>query len=191
MKTNTINSKKLADGLKKGSSEELRYLYLKVKPKVEAYIVKNDGLSTDVNDIFQIALISVRNKLLDGNTIEFIESYLYKACQNEWAGTLRKNKKKRIADDSYVSHQSSNMGLPFEQLEGKGEDSYDQDMTKFLKAFVKLKPDCKKFFQLKSEKKSNIEIAKIMGVSVDFAKTKKTRCKKYFMDIYNNLKDYE
>lgn len=185
MKEVVINQEEIAEGLKNGSAEEVKYLYKTVKPKIAQFIKERKGIESDVHDIFQVALMSVRNKLLEGVEITYIETYLHKSCINEW-NSINERKKNEVADTENINNPSHHgFESPFEETDEEAR------MSKFFRAFQKLKSECRKLFKLKSDKIPYSEIALLMGITEEFVKTKKRRCKKYFMKIFNNLNDNE
>ncbi len=185
MKEIVINQEEIAEGLKNGSAKEVNYLYKTVKPKIAQYIKERKGIESDVHDIFQVALMSVRNKLLEGVEITYIETYLHKSCINEW-NIINEGKKNEIVDtDQAKNINNHGIEAPFE------ETAEEARMSKFFRAFQKLKSECRELFKLKSDKIPYSEIALLMGITEEFVKTKKRRCKKYVMKIFNNLNDNE
>lgn len=187
MEGKLFTQNEIVEGLKNGSSKELKYLYIEVKPKVRAYIIKNGGLASDVNDIFQVAILATRIQLLEKNKdINSIENYIFTACVREWLKLNIRKERELKNMDGYLYQQSA--GLDFVE---------DDDLSKakvskeFMMAFNALKPDCRKLFKLKIGGYETSDIALDLNVSEEYVKTKRRRCKRYFMRIYNNLKNNE
>lgn len=185
MKGKAINQKDIVDGLRKGSSKEIKYLYKLVKPKVRTYILKKGGLDSEINDIFQEAIIATSRKLLEKDTvITQIENYIFTACIHEWSRLNNLKKKETDGLDGYIREHKDDVDDP--NIEEK--KSQIQKKT-FLKAFGALKLDCRRLFKLSSKDYSSSEIAANLNVSVEYVKTKRARCRKHFMDIFNSLKN--
>lgn len=187
MKRKTFTQKEIVEGLKNGSSKELKYLYFEVKPKVRNYVIKNGGIASDVNDIFQVAILATRIQLLEKNkNIISIENYIFTACVREWLKfNIKKDRELKNLDGYLYGQQTDTESMEDEEL------SKAKISREFMIAFNALKSDCRKLFKLKISGQETEDIALELDVSEEYVKTKRRRCKRYFMRIYNNLKNNE
>jgi RNA polymerase sigma factor (sigma-70 family) len=78
----------------------LRALYQNNFPKVEQYVLKNNGSTEQAKDIFQDAFIALwRNVQLDKFTPEnetALDGYLYRISKNKWLDYLRSGHYKKV-----------------------------------------------------------------------------------------------
>jgi len=189
MKGKHISQERLAVGLKKGTTEELKYLYTHVKPKVKAYIaVQKGGLDCNVNDIFQIALIKIRQQLLDNKlSIDNLENYIFRVCKHEF---LKLNNLSRIENIDRTAYRSQAPYAADTDVLDK-ELAKEEELNLYFKAFQMLKPECQKLFKLSSEGFQDKEIAQLLDTTEKFIKTKRSRCKKYFAKMIAKIKENE
>lgn len=189
MKGKHISQQQLAEGLKNGTSEELKYLYLFVKPKVKAYIaIQKGGFECNANDIFQIALLRIRQQLIDDKlSINNIENYIFKVCKHEFLKTKNLSRREDI-DRMAFRNQEPHIEDTNVQ---KNEIDKENELILNFKAFQLLKPECQKLFKLSSEDIPDKEIARLLETTEKFIKNKRARCKKYFAKIITKLKENE
>lgn len=79
---------------KKTRAKALEYLYQNSFPKVKAYILSNNGTTSESKDIFQDTIAVVYENLLSGKFRgdSAITSYVYSVGRNLWLQELRKKK---------------------------------------------------------------------------------------------------
>lgn len=189
MKGKHISQEQLAEGLKKGTSEELKYLYTDVKPKVKAYIaVQKGGLDCNVNDIFQIALIKIRQQLIDNKlSINNLENYIFRVCKHEFLKSNNLSRRENIDRMAFRSQEP----LVEDTDVLKKEQAKEKELDLFFQAFQMLKPECQKLFKLSSEGFHDKEIAHLLDTTEKFIKTKRARCKKYFAKMITKIEENE
>ena len=116
------------DGIAKGSSAELEYLYTAYFPMIFQLITKNNGDEDDAKDIFQEAVIVLYDKINNGDFVlsSKLKTFLYSVCRRLWLKRL--NKPDRISfnmqeheevvvvdEDVLVSQQKEDMFLLMEK----------------------------------------------------------------------------
>lgn len=82
----------IIDGIAKGSSSELEYLYAAYFPMVFQLIIKNNGDEDDAKDIFQEAVIVLYDKINSGDFVlsSKLKTFLYSVCRRLWLKRLNK-----------------------------------------------------------------------------------------------------
>jgi len=86
------DDQQIIEGIAKGSTSELEYLYAAYFPMIFQLITKNNGDEDDAKDIFQEAVIVLYDKI---NTGEFVlssklKTFLYSVCRRLWLKRLNK-----------------------------------------------------------------------------------------------------
>jgi RNA polymerase sigma factor (sigma-70 family) len=94
IQNNYKSDSEIFESLKAGNLEATKYLY-RYRENIKVFILKNNGLDEDANDIFQEALIILIQKVNDPQfelTASFF-TYLYGISRNLWLSELRRRKK--------------------------------------------------------------------------------------------------
>ncbi|MEM8908048.1 MAG: sigma-70 family RNA polymerase sigma factor [Bacteroidota bacterium] len=87
----------LVSGDSTENDKALRYLYEKMYTIVKRFILNNNGNTTDVDDVFQDALIAFY-KLAKRGKLKAqlnVEAYIYSVCRNMWLKQLKRQKRER------------------------------------------------------------------------------------------------
>jgi RNA polymerase sigma factor (sigma-70 family) len=95
---NNINCRVLSDqevieGIAKGSTSELEYLYASYFPMIFQLVTKNNGDEDDAKDIFQEAVIVLYDRINSGDFVltSKLKTFLYSVCKRLWLKRLNKN----------------------------------------------------------------------------------------------------
>ncbi|MBC7848671.1 MAG: RNA polymerase sigma factor [Chitinophagaceae bacterium] len=159
--------------LKANDDATLRELYTASFPRVEMYVLNNNGTSDDAKDIYQEAFIAVwRNIQLDKVELtgaDSLQGYLFRVAQYKWLDQLRSSKRKKtntltsleITDDA-------------PDLVDSGDEEYIQSVQE---NYLKMGEPCKdvlyRFYFLKQSLR---DIASFFSWTEATAKNNKYRC---------------
>jgi len=167
-------------------SGAIEQVYVKHYPLIRAYVLKNNGSTSDAEDIFQDAMIvtyaKVRNR--DFELTCALQTYIYSVCRNLWLNRLKE--KNRFSDfmneGSYVSVAEEN----FDPL------IVEEKHERIKKLFAQIDEKCQKVLHLYYFHRLSMKsIAKEMGFANEqVSKNKKSRClKKLKALVLNTSKD--
>jgi len=167
-----------------GDEEALVTLYALSRKPVVAMVVRNNGTTTDADDILQDALIVLWERVRSGryeHTAK-LETFIYATAQNMWRRKLARLRKERptdLADDSLIAGDPSALDLLIES----------EEAALISNALNRLGEPCRTLLLLFYwEEASMDEIAHRMGFSnAETAKSKKYQCKKALQAILKNL----
>jgi len=187
-KTQTI-----IEALKCHEVETLNRLYKTNYPKVESFVLKNNGTKADAKDIFQEAFLIVwqnikRDKFKPKRESAF-NGYLYTVAKNKWIDVLRSKRYNKTINTVQLSY------FEFKDEEDQGVDENilnDKQLEHIMHAFKTLGEACKillrKFY---FEKQSMKSIAKDLQLDTASTRNKKYRCMQKLREIalsYNQKK---
>ena len=84
------DDQEIIDGIAKGSTSELEYLYTEYFPMIFQLIVKNNGDEDDAKDVFQEAVIVLYDKVNSNNFVltSKLKTFLYSVCRRLWLKRL-------------------------------------------------------------------------------------------------------
>lgn len=156
--------------------------YVRLYPKVKAYVMCNSGNEAEAKDIFQEALLAAwlnaNNGKFHGNEQDF-DGYIYQIAKHKWLDQLKSKYKK-----------ATTLKDNFQPLE-KTDDIYQEtDCKPLLEAVSNLGEPCKRLLQLfYYEQLSLQEIGQKLGYNANVTKTKKYRCMLKLREIY--LENYD
>jgi RNA polymerase sigma factor (sigma-70 family) len=175
------SDKKLVEGIKKGNADSIRYIYSEYFEIVKTYITRNSGTEDDAYDIFQDSLMAVFKKFqLNGFTLKGdLKGYIYGIAKNLWYEQLRRKGKSLPLDYEIVDDidLSKLLDTPIEQI--------------VQRAFLKLKPDCRKILELHVKGLDYEQIASEMNFkSPAYARRKKYLCKEALIELIKSDPDY-
>lgn len=102
MRENTFkkySQEEIIAGIRENNAEVLKWLYQSQFPKVEQYVLSNQGDSDQAKDIFQEAFVAVWKKIKSGGFIAengtAVSGFLYQIAKNKWLDVLRSSKHKQ------------------------------------------------------------------------------------------------
>ncbi|WP_299218997.1 sigma-70 family RNA polymerase sigma factor [uncultured Aquimarina sp.] len=169
---NATKNQKIIAGIIAGDHQTLKVFYKKNLPAARRLILKYNGTTEDVEDIFQDALVLLYHKLSAGDLElhKFIHTYFIGICKNMWRNQLRKKQMleyNELLTDSAIDPSDSVMDIITKK--------HQQNV--FNKHFDNLSNSNKSILRLFFEEKSNRDIADITGYSEGYARKKKCMIK--------------
>lgn len=177
--TNLTEDIALLQGLKNRDDSILRKMYDLYFPSIRSFVINNNGLVEDAQDVFHDALIVVYRKAKD-DSFELTSSlftFLFSICKNLWLKKLKRNSRQ-----SGVTIE----GLKVLTLDASVLDVLEQSerFALYREKLMILGTDCQKLLQLFFDKKSMKEIALIMGfASEGYARKRKFKCKERLTEL--------
>jgi RNA polymerase sigma factor (sigma-70 family) len=95
---NPYNQEELLLGIKANDSKVLKWLYQSQYPKIEKYVLTNNGDEDQAKDLFQEAFIALWNNVKGGKFIPengtAVTGYLFQIAKNKWLDYLRSSRYK-------------------------------------------------------------------------------------------------
>lgn len=171
----------ILSSIKNGNSEHvLKFLYLTVRPKVQAWIRQNDGDAEEVQDIFQDAVIAfykyiMENKFKEGNTVA---GFIFSISKNLWINRAKQKSRLTGNVEKYANIPDEESGFPIHTI--------DQERTdKIQEILSQLGERCKELLTYSIFHTMSMEdISKRMGFgNADTAKTKNYKCKQRLIKL--------
>lgn len=186
MKTRQLEQE-FIERLKSGDTKALKVFYITNYPKVEQFILQNNGSAEYAKDIYQEAFLAVWQKIRTGNFSEpkpgSINGFLYQIAKNKWTDHLRSAYYKKTSEltDTYMENASMDNNTVSDPV----EEEYRLKRT--MQAFKGMGEDCKALLKrFYFEKKSLREIADIIGIDEASARNKKYRCMQKLRELTLN-----
>jgi len=177
LKTDTDNTQ-IIELIKINDEGVLKTLYHSNFPKIEAFILKNNGTKDHAKDIFQEAFIAVwknvkANKYTPQNN-HTLNGYLYTISKNKWMDYLRSKHHKKTVVTSKLNH----FEISDKDLQDKHDDILKENrLQDVMQAFKNLGLPCKNLLtKFYFEKKSMNTIAEEMQLDAASTRNKKYRC---------------
>lgn len=179
-----INVHAQVRAIKINDEKALESLYQKNFPKVESFVLKNNGNTEQAKDIFQEAFIAVwRNIQLDKFHPEnetALDGYLYQVSKNKWLDYLRSG--------HYTKMVQLKEGLPEQPAAPMPEEN--EYLSLILSYFKELGESCKKVLTLFYYDNEPLkEIAVTMGWTEETARNNKYRCLQKLRELVNQNKN--
>ncbi|MEL6558243.1 MAG: sigma-70 family RNA polymerase sigma factor [Bacteroidota bacterium] len=174
-----FSDKDIIDRLQHGSTTErnlvIKQLYRRCYKQINSFVLKNNGSTTDSQDIFQEAMEIFYFQIQKGKfeSKSAPSTYLYGIAKNIWLGQLRKRREVSISSWDY------------EIAEETGNAQFDLKL--FYRLFDELEEDCQRilkcfYFEKMPMKQIVNEFSSINNEQS--ARTKKYRCLKYLNEIF-------
>lgn len=159
--------------LKANDERTLRSLYIDNYPKIERFILENNGTRDDAKDIYQEAFIAVWRSIQADKAsftgLDKLQGYIYRVAQYKWTDQLRSQKKHRTD-----SLPETEIGSPETVEMDSGQNDY---IEKVKQHYATMDEPCKgvlyRFYYLKQ---SMAEIALNYSWTDATAKNNKYRC---------------
>lgn len=160
----------------------LRRLYTSNYPRVESFVLNNNGNSDQAKDVFQEAFIAVwRNIQLDRFQPQNgagLEAYLFQIAKNKWMDYLRSGHYNKVVRMDTATVAAREADEP-----PAAESDY---LSLVKKHFAGLGDNCKKILTLYYyDNQSMKEIAEQMSWTEATAKNNKYRCIQKLKDLIN------
>lgn len=161
-------------GLKENDSAVIQYIYVSYYPKIERYVLDNNGTTDDARDVFQEAFVAVwRNLQMDrfeARNETALSGYLYQVARNKWLDQIRsvKNRKTTQLPEGALDQ------VPDEPvMEPEATEYLDKVKTQFASLGEPCRELLKRFY---FKKESMREIAAHFSWTEASAKNNKYRC---------------
>ncbi len=153
----------------------LQKLYVETFPKVEVYILRNNGTKDQAKDFFQEAIIALWRAAKEGRftakNLDAAKGYLYTIAKNKWVDYLRSSRYKKEISSEIVMTNHTNADEEIEDID------YELKLQKAQQAFKQLGASCKELLtKFYFEKMSLNEIANLLDLDAASARNKKYRC---------------
>lgn len=164
--------------IKKNNSATLKELYILNYPKIENFVLKNNGNKAQAKDLFQEAFIVFWKNIKEGKfTVQNnsnLHGYLYTISKNKWMDYLRSSSYKKTVNDSTVIE----FNTTDEHLTDNDDDILkEKRLENIMLAFKDLGEPCKSLLKMfYYEKKSLSHIATVLNVKENTIRNKKYRC---------------
>jgi len=177
-----ISDKSIIEGIRNQDDTTLNWLYNNYYNTVSKHILKNNGVSDDVSDVFQDTIIVLYNQITDGtlNLTSDLKGYFFGIARNIWNTQLRKKRKT-------VELELDLLQEP--EIEEDNDRMYERIVNR---AFQKLKPDSQAVLNLYYEGCSYDEIAVKMNLKNEgYARRKKYLSKEALMEMVYKDPEYQ
>lgn len=94
-------SAELIDGIVKNDMAVFRHIEKRIKPGIKKFVLRSGGNSNDTNEVFQISMIKVFEKIRNKSSIDNFEHYLFQTCRNVWIDKIKAARYERIIIEEY------------------------------------------------------------------------------------------
>ncbi|MDN3494059.1 RNA polymerase sigma factor [Winogradskyella bathintestinalis] len=163
----------------------LKKIYRYNYPKIEIFILKNNGSKDQAKDIYQEAFLAVwqnvkQNKFRPQSETS-INSYIYAIAKNKWLDVLRSQGYKKTIVTSRLKH----FEIKAEEYNDIDDDILkDKRLEDVMHAFKNLGEACKSLLRkFYFEKKSLNLIAEELALNAASTRNKKYRCMQKLREI--------
>ena len=171
----------IIEGIRNKDNVILSEFYKRNLPGVRKFVLNNSGNNEDVNDVLQEGIILIYQKVRD-NSLKInvsLNTYLLAICKNMWLMRLRKTKKLIVNSNSLDENEGYEENIILDLIQSEKYSLY-------RKHFLQLEEGCRSLLDLVFGGKSMDEVAKIMKISVGYARKKKFMCKERLLQMIQN-----
>lgn len=185
-----IKSNQFIEAIKVNDIVALKHLYKINYPKVEVFVLKNNGTKEHAKDIFQDAFLALwknvkQDKFVPQNESS-INGYLYTIAKHKWMDYLRSKDYKKTVVYSALTDTAA---LDDDLSKTTDDNINDERLQNVMHAFKGLGAPCKdllmKFY---FEKKSMKDIAEELQLDAASTRNKKYRCMQKLRELALNLR---
>ena len=159
----------------------LEYLYHRVLPKVQNYVLNNSGNADDAFDVFQDAMVAFCKyvKLNKFNQNYSVDGFIYTVAKNVWINKARRNKKLVLTEEAEMPENEPDSQNALNYLITNEREKEVKQMLE------KLGEKCHQLLQMAIyQEMSGKEICEKMGfASENGVKTQKYKCKQKLLQI--------
>ena len=177
-----ISDEKIIEGIRLQDDMILNWLYDNYFSAVKNHVVKNNGSTEDVSDVFQDAIIVLYKQITEENLnlTTDLKGYFFGIVRNVWSALLRKKKRNTGLEDDIAE-------------EDEPDDIGDPVLERIVsRAFQKLKPDQQQVLRMFADGHSYEEIASEMNFKNEvYARRKKYLCKEAILDLMKEDPEYQ
>ena len=163
--------------LRKGDQRAYSQVYQDYYPMVAKMVHDNSGSHDDAEDLYQETMVCLLKKVNDPdfNLTSKLSTFLYSIARNLWLQKLAKSGKSKV-----VAGDVEDLRWIAVPQEEPWQSEWEANLQIVTQKLEELKEDCMQILKYSFyERKSQIEIAELMGYEVDFVKVKKFRCLEY------------
>lgn len=177
--------------IKENDEGVLKLFYQANYPKVESYVLSNNGTADEAKDIYQEAFIAVwRNIKLDRfspQSSTSLEGYLYQVAKNKWLDYLRTIKKRKLVS---LTDETGELNEMEDQLLSS---EWEQQQLNSIQMNLKMLGNtCREVLNLFYYQKQSIEKISIkMNWTNATAKNNKYRCLQSLRELLKKNKVVE
>lgn len=165
-----MKEEELVKGLREGKELAFRELYVDHFNMIRFYVLKNSGMETDAEDLFQEGLIVLVEKLrsADFKLTASIKTFLYSICRNIWLKKLRKLGRMPVMDCEQ----------PIEIADDEEEDLSESHLQVIGACLRRIGDACRSLLEGYYYMKKSMEVlAQDLGLqNANTAKTRKYKC---------------
>lgn len=163
----------ILERIKQGDQKMLLFLYKRNIDSIRSYILRNNGNSSDVEDMMQESLVILWQNAQKTDFVlsSKLDTYLYAIAKNLWLKQLRKSGRVTLSD--FESDHSPDIADVSEE--------YSDDKFRVLSKYLQqIGETCKTLLSLFYFEQWDMEqiAAKMQFANADTAKAKKYQCKK-------------
>ncbi|PHS08576.1 MAG: RNA polymerase subunit sigma [Kordia sp.] len=164
-------SEKYLQALIDGDNKIILDIYNRFHPKIQVFILRNNGRHEDVQDVFHDALMYLIMKHRESPLqIASFEAYLFTICKNIWRSTL-KNKKEWVMKDGVLPLVNKEDSLATFTIEQKHLEFYQEK-------FQLLSDNCKEILSIYFNGMSYEEIMKDLSYnSINVVRQRVYKCR--------------
>jgi RNA polymerase sigma factor (sigma-70 family) len=164
--------------------EKIKELYKQYYSDVQQYVCNNSGQADDARDLFQEIALNFLKMMQEGaaDSIQNEKYYLMGMARNLWLKKIHKEKHTLAYDDVMLTEKADEPTLAEEK-----NSLFELVSTKLSE----ISKECQQIiYEGFYQKKSNTELAALMGYTEQFIKVKKHRCLQGLKKIILESPDY-
>lgn len=166
-----LGQDELIRGIKINDDKVLKWLYQTQYPKLERYVLRNNGNEDQAKDIFQEAFLSlwkrIREKGFEPTNGTGISGYLFQIGKNKWLDHLR----------SFHFQHTTNLSSAFDKEESQQENLFEDYSKRVAVEFKLLGKNCKELLTRFYFQNENLEeIASYFNWTAATTRNNKYRC---------------
>lgn len=156
--------------LRRNDPTVIRALYTKHLPAVRAYVLQNNGSTSDAQDVFQEAMSVLWLSVKEGRIVPETEpgGFLYRVAKNKWLDIIRSaaHKHMKVVHDERIIDRGGDPG-----------DDTEERLARLRGVYDKLDDKCRTVLdRFYFERKGLATIATELGVEEESIRTIKYRC---------------
>ena len=171
-------------GIKENDKKTINKLKTTIFPMLISWMQDRQGVLEDTEDIFNDTLLIILKKI-ENNTLTItseFQTFFIAICKNLWRQKLRKKSQMPIADDITIE----------ELIDTPYDPAKDRIHQIYLSCVEKLDSKCRELIKLKTENKSNSDIARMMNFkNTQAVADKKNSCIKKLAKMVAESKEYK
>lgn len=188
-KANSIHlDQRFIIGLVESNSKIIEEIYSDYYPRIQSYILKNNGTIDDAKDMFNDSLRIIYLQGKNDNLIlsKSFGAYLHTICKRRWLNTLTRSKK-------FTRDIENQTELASDENIGDAMIAHEKTLL-FRKHFENLANTCKQILKLSIEGLNLREIAETLKLSYAYLRRARGECEKKLISsvksdpIFNELK---